>query len=265
MTAVRWALADGWTVVRRNLAYLRHSPGILVATLTAPVTMTVLFGYVFGSAIAVPGGGNYREYLIPGLFAMVGATGIMPTMVGIAADVEKGVVDRLRAMPMARSAVPFGQAGSDIITGTAALALMALCGLAVGWRVRHGPGPALAAFGLLILFRYAMTWIGVFLGLAVKDERTANQLAVLVFPVSMLTNAFVPTAGMPAWLRTVADWNPISAVVAAGRDLFGNPTAPTAHPAWPLQHPVAASLAWSLLLLAIFVPLSVNRYRRAGS
>lgn len=262
MTALRWELTDGWTIVRRNLAYLRHAPGLLVATVTAPVAMVVLFGYVFGSAIAVPGGGNYREYLIPGLFGMV-AVNLIPMMVGTARDVDQGIVERYRSMPMARSAVPFGMTGSSIITGAISLALMALCGLAVGWRIHQGPGRALAAFGLLLLFQYAVSWLGVYLGLLVRREETASQLSVLVVPFSMVSNAFVPTAGMPAWLRVFADWNPVSAIVAASRALFGNAVTQEAG-AWPVRHPVAAALAWSLLLLAVFVPLAVRRYHRTN-
>lgn len=261
---LRWALADGVTVMRRDLGHLRYQPSALVGALVFPAIMVVLFGYVFGSAIAVPGGGNYREYLIPGLFVMTSVTGVMATLTAVAADVSRGVMDRFRSMPMARLAVPFGQTGSDIVTGALALAIMAGMGLVVGWRAHHGVADTVAAFALLILFRYAVTWTGVFLGLLVKNEATVDNLVPLIFPVTMVSNSFVPTSGMPAWLRAISDWNPVSAAVAACRSLFGNPGVPAAGTAWPLQHPVIATLGWSALLLAVFAPLAAYRFRTMG-
>lgn len=261
---LRWALADGMTVMRRNLGHLRYEPAGLVGALAFPAVMVVLFGYVFGSAIAVPGGGNYREYLIPGLFVMTSVTGVMTTLTGVAADVSRGVMDRFRSMPMAGLAVPFGQTGADTVTGALGLAVMAGMGLVVGWRAHHGTASTAAAFALLILFQYAVTWTGVFLGLLVKNEATADNLVPLVFPVTMVSNSFVPTSGMPAWLRAIADWNPVSAAVAACRSLFGNPGVPAAGTAWPLEHPVIATLGWSALLLAVFVPLAAYRFRTMG-
>jgi ABC-2 type transport system permease protein len=265
MSAVRlrWALLDGCTLVRRDLAHLRHSPGELVGALVFPVIMIMLFGYIFGSAIPVPGGGNYREYLIPGLFVMNATLAVMPTLQKVAADNAKGVMDRYRSMPMARAAVPLGHTGAELLTGMLGLGLMTACGFAVGWRIHTGAAPALAAFGLLLLFAYALNWVGVFFGLMTKNEETADQLVPLVFPITMISNAFVPTGGMPAWLRAIADWNPVSAVVAACRALWGNPGA-AASGSWPQAHPVVATLAWSLLLLAIFVPAAVYRYRVFG-
>ena len=257
---IRWALYDGRTVARRNLAQLKAQPGELVGALIFPAIMVVLFGYVFGSAIAVPGGGNYREYLMPGLFAMTTVTGVLPTLLGMATDAGKGVMDRFRSMPIARSAVPFGQTGADIMTGVLAMTVMVGCGFVVGWRPHRGIAATLAAFGLLVLFRYAVSWVGAYLGLLIGDPETADQYVPLVFPVTMVSNTFVPTTHMPGWLRAIAEWNPVSALVAACRDLFGNPGAPVGHEPWPLAHPVAATLAWSFVLLAVFVPLAVRRY-----
>lgn len=258
-----WTLVDGWTLVRRNLNRLKHSPGEIIGTLLAPIIMIIMFGYIFGSAIPVPGGGNYREYLIPGLFAMSATFAVMATLQRVAADNGKGVMDRYRSMPMARSAVPFGHTGADLIMHGIGTVLMMLCGLVVGWRIRNGALDALAAFGLLMLFAYALMWVGVFFGLMTKNEETADHLAPTVFPVTMISNAFVPTGGMPTWLQTIANWNPVSAVVEASRELFGNPGVVHAT-AWPLQHPVLATLGWSIALLAVFVPLAVYRYRTAG-
>ena len=261
LNRARWTLTDGLTLVWRNLVQLKSQPGELVGALVFPAVMIVLFGYVFGSAIKVPGGGDYREFLLPGLFAMTTFMSVIITMLSVATDASRGVMDRFRSMPMARSAVPFGQTGGDILIGAVGTVMMVGCGLAVGWRIHHGALRALAAFGLLILLRYSLSWVGVFLGLLVKNDETADQMTPLIFPLSMLSNSYVPTAGMPAWLRAIADWNPVSAVVAALRGLFGNPGVPSGHVAPPLQHPIVATLLWSAVLLAVFVPLSVHRYR----
>lgn len=263
LTRLRWTFADGVTIVVRNLNHLRRAPGQLVAELIFPIIMVLLFGYVFGSAIHVPGG-NYREFLMPGLFAMTAVSSVAVTGQVIAGDVQRGVMDRFRSMPMARSAVAFGQTGVDTITGGLGLLCMALCGLVVGWRIHTGVLHALAGVGLLLLLRYAISWIGVYMGLSVKNEETADRLGMLFLPVSMLANTFVPTGGMPGWLRFLSNWNPISALVAACRRLFGNPGAPTAHAALPLQHAVLATALWSVVILAIFVPLSVRKYYTAN-
>lgn len=264
MTRVSLALSDGWTIMRRDLGHLRYQPSQLIGALVFPGIMVVLFGYVFGSAIPVPGGGDYRDYLMPGLFVMTSVTGIMATLTVVAADISRGVTDRFKSMPIARSAVPFGQTGAHAAQSVLSFAIMSGMGLLVGWRAHDGLPGALAGFGLLLLFSYALTWAGVFLGLLVKNEETADNLVPLVFPITMVSNTFVPTAGMPAWLRTIADWNPVSAAVAACRGLFGNAGAAAGSTAWPLVHPVAATLGWSVLLLAVFVPLAVWRYANAG-
>ncbi|RAY14237.1 ABC transporter permease [Actinomadura craniellae] len=263
-TRLRWAVADGLTLVGRELGRIRREPGQLIAALIFPAFMVLLFGYVFGSAIKVPGGGNYREYLMPGLFTMVTFTSVMAVTLNVATDAANGVMDRFRSMPMARSAVPFGQTGADALLGVLNMVIMAGAGLVVGWRPHHGVVATLQAFLLLAALRYALSWVGCYLGLVVKNERTADQLIPLVFPVTMISNAYVPTDGMPAWMRVVADWNPVSAATAACRDLFGNPGVPAADASWPLAHPVAAVLLWTVVLLAVFVPLSIRTYGRRG-
>jgi ABC-2 type transport system permease protein len=253
------AIVDGWILVRRELWHLRTQPGQLVGALVFPAAMVVLFGYVFGSAIAIPGSTNYREYLMPGLFSMISVMSVMLNAMAVAADNAKGVMDRFRAMPMARLAVPFGQAGADAMIGVVQIAIMAGCGLVVGWRAHEGIGRTLAAFGLIALFRAAMGWIGGYLGLVVRDEKSVDTVGPLIFPVTMIGNTFVPTGHMPVWLRTIADWNPISALTGSSRVLFGNPGSGLGD-AWPLHHPVLATLGWSVLLLGIFVPLAVRRF-----
>jgi ABC-2 type transport system permease protein len=253
------AFTDGAAAAERVLIKLKHDPSAIVMTLGAPVVMVVLFGYIFGSAITLPGGG-YRAFLIPGLFATIG-TNIVPSMFPMARDSSRGVVDRFRSLPIARTAVPFGQAAATVVFGLASFVLMALCGLAVGWRIERGVGYAVAAFALLAVFQFAATWIGMYLGLVLGSQEAAGQASILIFPLTMLSNVYVPTSGMPVWLRAIADWNPVSALAAAIRDLFGNPGAP-ANGTWQLEHPVPATLGWTALLLAIFVPLCTRRFAR---
>jgi ABC-2 type transport system permease protein len=257
----RRAAAEGLAAAERVLTKLRHDPGSIALTLGAPVFLVLIFGYVFGSAIAVPGGGNYRAFLVSGLFATI-ASNILPAMVAMARDTTRGVVDRFRSLPISRAAVPFGQAAAASVYGLVSFILMALCGLVVGWRINCGPAAAVAALLLLLAFQFAATWVGLYLGLVIGKEETAAQASILVFPVSMISNVFVPTSGMPGWLRLIAGWNPVSALAAAARQLLGSPTAP-ANGAWPLEHPVVASLAWTALLLAVFVPLCTRRYARS--
>jgi ABC-2 type transport system permease protein len=253
-------IGDGLAAAERLLAKLRHDPAAIAATVGAPVVLVVIFGYIFGSAISVPGGGNYRAYLVSGLFATIAAN-ILPSMVAVARDSTRGVVDRFRSLPISRAAVPFGQAAATAVYGLVSFVLMGLCGLAVGWGIHRSAADALAALALLVAFQFAATWVGIYLGLVIGNEQTVAQASILIFPVTMLSNVFVPTAGMPAWLRAIADWNPVSALAAAARQLFGNPAGP-ANGAWQLEHPVAASLAWTALLLAVFVPLCTTRYAR---
>jgi ABC-2 type transport system permease protein len=258
---VRWGFADTLVLVGRQLMRVRRQPGELIGALIFPALMVVMFGYIFGSAIKVPGGGNYREYLMPGLFAMTALTSVMATSVLTATDAARGVMDRLRSMPVVRSAVPIAQAGFDVVGGLISMTIMAGLALLVGWSPHRGLALTAAGFGLIVLMRCALSWAGIYLGLRVKNEETADQLVPLIFPISMTSNSFVPTDGMPAWLRVISNWNPVSALVAALRDLFGNPGAPTASAAWPEAHPIMVTLGWSAVLFAVFVPLAVRAYR----
>ncbi|MEZ0095816.1 ABC transporter permease [Streptacidiphilus sp. EB129] len=260
------AVSDAWTLTLRILLYYRHSPGLVAASLIAPLAMLLVFGYIFGSAIKLPGGGSYRDYLMPGMFILVAVNGIMPSMNGAARDVGRGVTDRLRSMPISRSAALFGQTLADLAVSTVVLAMMAGVGLALGWRAQHGVAHAVTAFALLLLFRFVANWIGIYLGLLIGREDMAGQLSVLVFPLSMVTNVFVTTGGMPGWLRLVANWNPISAVAAAARELFGNtvPAMPGEVLPLPLRHPIAATLVWCAVLLTVFVPLAVRKFTTHG-
>lgn len=261
-TRLRWALSDSLVVVGRLLSHVWRFPEKLLGMVVMPVIFVLLFGYVFGSAISVPGGGDYRAYLMPGIFAQSMAFGCVAVAVGVADDMAQGVIDRFRSLPMARSAVLAGHAGAALVQGTVGLLIMVGCGFVVGWRDNGSLVQTLAAFGLLLLFQLAIIWVGAFIGLLVRTPEAADSATFTwLFPLTFVANTFVPTQGMPAWLRTVADWNPMSAIAMSCRQLFGNPGMLYAQTAWPLHYPITASLGWSLLILAIFVPLAVRRYR----
>lgn len=251
-------LVETLAAAERLLLGIRRDPASIVLLVSAPIVLVLIFGYVFGGAIEVPGregAASYREFLIPGLLVTM-AFNFLPAMVGAARDTDRGIIDRFRSMPISRAAVPAGQALATNVYALAGFVVLLLCGLAVGWRARNGIGPAVGALGLLLLFQFSMTWVGMFLGRLLGREEAAGQAGILVIPLSMVSNVFVPTGGMPAWLRTVADWSPISAVSSAVRSLFGNPTSP-ADGAWPLEHPVFAAVVWSVVILAVFLPLTV--------
>ncbi|WP_030322329.1 ABC transporter permease [Streptomyces sp. NRRL B-3229] len=251
---------DGTAMLGRQLRRVRNNPGLLVLTQTMPITMLLFFGYVFGSALAMPGE-QYRSFLVPGLLVATAANGIMTGMFQAAQDVHRGVTERLRTLPISRAAVPLGQSVADVVVSAAGLVPFLLVGLAVGWRVEGSAPQAVAAVGLLLLFRFATTWVGIFLGLLSRNEEAAGQLGGATFILPLLSNAYIPTEGLPGWLRTVAEWNPISAVTTALRHLFGNAPVPEGA-AWPVAHPIAGSLLWCAVLLAVFAPLAVRRYGR---
>ncbi|MFJ2830927.1 ABC transporter permease [Streptomyces sp. NPDC087263] len=253
---------DGTAILGRNLQRMKHSPGLLILTQTMPINMLLFFGYVFGSALATPGQA-YRAFLVPGLLVATAANGIMTGMFQAAQDSHRGVMDRFRTLPMSRAAVPLGQAAADLVVTAVGMLPLMLVGLAVGWRIEGSALETVGAVGLLLLFRFAMTWVGILLGLASRSEEAAGQLGAATFMLPLLSNAYIPTDNLPGWLRTIAEWNPISAVATALRDLFGNAPVPT-DGAWPVAHPVAGSLAWCALLIAVFLPLAVRRYTHGG-
>nr|WP_168507668.1 ABC transporter permease [Streptomyces sp. S1D4-11]QIY94943.1 ABC transporter permease [Streptomyces sp. S1D4-11] len=249
---------DGTAMLGRHLRRIRHNPGLLILTQSMPITMLLFFGYVFGSALATPGQ-EYRAFLLPGLLVATAAGGIMTGMFQAAQDSHRGVMDRFRTLPMSRAAVPLGQALADLVVTAVGTVPLMLVGLAVGWRIEGSALRAVAGVGLLLLFRFATTWIGIVLGLASQSEEAAGQLGGATFILPLLSNAYIPTDNLPDWLRTVAEWNPISAVTTALRDLFGNAPVP-GEGAWPVTHPVTGALTWCAVILAVFVPLAVRRY-----
>lgn len=208
-------LSDGGAVVVRQLQKARHAPALLILTQTMPITMLLFFGYVFGSALAMPGA-RYREFLVPGMLAATAASGLMTGLFTAAQDAHRGVTDRFRTLPMSRTAVPLGQTAADLLTTAVSMVPLMLVGLAMGWRIETGVPGAVGAFGVLMLFRFATAWVGTYLGLLSRSEEAAGQLGAATFVLPMLSSAYLPTAGLPGWLRTVAEWNPISAVSRRG-------------------------------------------------
>jgi ABC-2 type transport system permease protein len=251
---------DGWTIARRDLLHWARQPGQTLIALLFPVLIVVMFGHLLGGSMRVAGGGDYREFLLPGMYALTMVFGLEATVTAVTTDAGRGITDRFRSMPMASSAVVVGRSVADMLHSTAGLAIMLLCGLAVGWRWHEGPARALAAVGLLLLLRFAMLWLGIWLALLVPRPEAVQAILILVWPIGFLSNVFASPRDMPAWLAAVADWNPLSSTAAAARDLFGNP-AVGGGDSWITVHPVPMALVWPVVLVAVFVPLSVRRYR----
>ena len=253
-----WALRDSWAITRRDMTHWVTQPVMIVAELVYPITFVLLFAVVFGSAMTVPGGGDYQEFLMPGMFAQTMAFGIGGTMAAVSADVEKGITDRFRAMPMSRVAVVGGRSVADMLNSMLSLTVMLGCGLVVGWSWNAGLPSALAAVGLLLLLRFACLWAGIVLGLMIRGPEAIAAVWGLLFPLTMITSAFVAPELMPGWLGFLAEWNPLSATVTATRELFGNPVAGGG--SWPAEHAQLLAIAWPIVLVAIFLPLAVRRY-----
>ena len=259
-------LTDGAIVARRNLIKIKRVPDLLVFSTMSPIMFILLFAYVFGSAIKVPGV-SYREFLIPGIFAQTVIFGSTITGAGLADDIQKGIIDRFRSLPMSRSAVLVGRTGSDVANNVLVIVVMSVTGLLVGWRIRTSVAEAAAGFLLLLVFAYSVSWIMAWVGLVVPSPEVVNNASfMLIFPLTFIANTFVPTNGFPGPLKAIANWNPVSSVTQAARQLFGNtnPAAPVPH-YWPLEHPILYTLAWVVILLAVFIPLSVRQYKRTAS
>ncbi len=267
MNSLGWALADGAVIAKRNLIKIVRVPEVLVFVLISPIMFVLLFAYVFGAAIEVPGDVSYREYLIAGIFAQTVVFGATFTGAGLAEDMQKGIINRFRSLPMSRSAVLVGRTASDIVYNVLSITIMALTGLAVGWRIRGSVGDAVVGFVLLLAFAYAVSWIMAFIGLIVPSVEVINNASFMVImPLTFISNAFVPIDDFPGPLKAFAEWNPVSTVTQAARELFGNVLPITAEStSWALQNPVVYTLIWAVLIIAIFAPLSVRQYKRANS
>jgi ABC-2 type transport system permease protein len=260
------ALSDGAVVAKRNLLKITRLPDLLVFSTIQPIMFVLLFAYVFGSAIVVPGV-DYTDFLMAGIFVQTVVFGATITGAGLADDIKKGIIDRFRSLPMAQSAVLIGRTTSDLLNNLLVVTIMALTGLLVGWRTHTSFWEVVGGFALLLMFAYAISWMMASVGLSVSSvEVVQNASFIVIFPLTFISNAFVPITNFPPVLKAFAEWNPVSAVTQAVRELFGNinPLAPPPE-AWPLQNAVLASMIWVVIFLVVFVPLAVSRYKKAAS
>ena len=255
-------LESAFLVVRRSLIHTRRMPEMLLDVTIQPVMFVMLFAYVFGGSIAVAGS-SYREFLVPGIMAQTIAFSSFIVAIGLTNDLEKGIVDRLKSLPIHRASLLLGRSIAALLHSSIGIAVMALTGLVVGWRVRGSVLDAVLAFALLLLFGFAMIWAGILVGSAMRSlEAVQGFMFTAIFPLTFLANTFAPTENMPKYLRVFAEWNPISSLVQAIRELWGNiPPAP-ADAAWPLQHPILMTVVWCLVMTAVFAPLALRAFAR---
>ncbi|WP_051024065.1 MULTISPECIES: ABC transporter permease [Nocardia] len=257
---------DSLTIAKRNVIKIKRVPDVLIFSTLSPIMFVLLFAYIFGSAISVQGT-SYREFLIAGIFAQTSVFGATFTGTSLAEDMQRGIIDRFRSLPMAPSAVLVGRTVADVAINVVSLVVMSVTGLLVGWRIHGSFLEAVLAYVLLLLFAYAISWIMAVVGLLVRAPEVFNNASFMViFPLTFIANTFVPSDVLPTPLRVVAEWNPVSAVTQATRDLFGNtsPANPTPD-VWSLQHPVATTLIWVVAILVIFVPLALRQFKRSVS
>jgi ABC-2 type transport system permease protein len=259
---LRWFISDTLVIARRSVAHIRQIPEKLFDVTLQPLMFVLLFAYVFGGAIHIDGG-SYREYLVGGILVQTIFFGMMGPGVSMATDLKEGVLERFRTLPMSRSAYLFGHLTAELSGLLVALVIMTGSGLIVGWRIDAGFASAVGAYGLLLLIAALALWVGTLLGIVARSPDAVQGVAFLViFPLTFISSVFVGTGTLPDGLRQVAEYNPISAMAAAVRTLFGNPTAVPADAVWPLAHPVLASLIWCIAALAVVVPVTLRLYRR---
>jgi ABC transporter DrrB family efflux protein len=255
------AIRDGAIIAGRNLKRVPRIPELAIFAIMQSIMFVLLFAYVFGGAIPLPGGGSYREFLIPGIFAQTVVFASATTAVGICEDINKGLMDRFRSLPMARSAVLSGRAVFDVIYQSGIVIVLMLTGLVVGWTVHTGILEFFAGFGLLLLFVFAMSWIGIWLGTMVPTVEVAQQVSfTVILPITFLSSAFVPPETLPGVLETIAEWNPTSSLTASLRDLWGNPN-PYGTDSFAAEEPILLTLIWIAVIVAVFAPLAIARFR----
>lgn len=258
--------SDGWITTRRNLIKIKRVPDILVFTTLQPIMFVLLFTYVYAGVIKIPGS-SYTEFIMAGIFAQTIVFGSTYSGSAMAQDLKDGIIDRFRTLPMSPSAVLIGRTNGDLFINAVSLAVMMITGFIVGWRIRSSFLEALGAIALLLLFAYAFSWVMSFVGMSVRSPEIINNVAFLVlFPLTFISNAFVPSETLPTPLRIFAEYNPVSALVQATRTLFGNvpPGAPVADN-FAQQNPVATVLIGVVVLLVIFVPLSIRKFAKVST
>ena len=261
----RGVLHDSWVIARRGLVHMKRQPEALSDATIQPIMFVLLFAYVFGGAIDVPGGGDYREFLMGVIFAQTIVFTAFGVAMSIANDRKNQAVDRFRSLPVARGAVLGGHAVANLLKALLPIALMSICGLVIGWRIRSGVVDAVGGFALLIAFAFAMIWVGVLLGSLISTPEGVTGIAFAVlFPITFIASTFVPTATMPPVLRTVAEWNPVTTLSDSLRVLFGNPNTPT-EPGdpWSIAHPIAYTVMWIVGIVVVCAPLAVRAYQRS--
>lgn len=263
-TPSTWA-ADGWTVTQRNLIKLRRSPDMLVFAVLQPIMFVLLFSQVYAGSIQVEGT-DYTQYLMAGIFGQTVLFGSTFSGAGMAQDLKEGIIDRFRTLPMSPSAVLIGRTNSDLVLNAVSMVIMIGTGFVVGWRFTTSVGSFLAGIALLLLFSYAFSWVMALVGMSVRSPETVNNASfIILFPLTFISNAFVQSQNLPGPLEAFANWNPVSALVQAARQLFGNTGSAPVPDVWPMQHPVLTVVAGSLLLLAVFVPLCLRKFATVSS
>ncbi len=256
-------LRAGWVITQRDLLHWVRPPWTPIFGLLFTIMLLLVFGFLFGGAITVPGGGDYIDFLLPGMLALTMMFGVEATATAMATDARKGITDRFRSLPIGSASVSLGRVGADKANSTAELAVLLVGGLLIGWRISSDPASAAAAVLLLLLLRFAVLWIGIFVGLSFRGEGATMAVQVLVWPIGFLSTAIVSAETMPGWLGAIAAWNPLSATASATRELFGNPTGITEGPL--ADGAVWLAVGWPVLLTAVFLPLSARAYRKLRS
>ena len=258
---LRQAMTDGLIVAQRNLMRVPRIPELAIFAVLQSIMFVLLFVIVFGGAIPIPGV-SYTDYLLPGIFVQTVAFATATTAIGMADDIGKGIIDRFRSLPMARSGVLTGRSISDLVYNTGILVVLMAAGVVVGWRVGTSIPEFLLGVVLLVMFGFAMSWIGIWLGLSVPTVEVAQQVIfIVIFPLTFVSNVFVPIGTLPDWLQPLAEWNPISVLTAALRELWGSAIPGIPRDTIPAQYPVALTIIWVIVLVAIFAPLGVRKYR----
>jgi ABC transporter DrrB family efflux protein len=256
-----------WIMVKRNMIHTKRMPEMLSDVTTQPIMFVLLFAFVLGASITNAGGASYREFLLPGIQAQNIVFTAFVVASGITSDIEKGVIDRFRSLPISRSSVLIGRSISSLIHSSIGIVVMALTGLAIGWRIRGSVAEAVLAFALVLIFGFGVIWFGILVGSLMRSVEAVNgTMFTVLFPITFLANTFAPTEPMSHWLRVIAEWNPVSSLAQAMRELWGNGGPAPESAQLPLQHPVLATILWSLALTAVFAPFALRAYaRRTGS